>query len=102
MTKKESDRLKDLFQKRSRDFWPAAAGEFDPAAWRRYLKKIKVQMIEDDDICEVFNNRKDDSVLVEDPHRGLTWMAVPRDLALKSLVLGELPPRYSKKPASRG
>jgi len=40
MTKKESDRLKDLFQKRSRDFWPAAAGEFDPAAWRRYLELL--------------------------------------------------------------
>jgi len=102
MTKKESDRLKELFQQRSRDFWPAEAGEFDPKAWRRYLKKINVRMIEDDEVCVVFNNRNDNTVLVENPHMGLVWMTMPKELALKSLVLGELPPRYSNKPAKKG
>jgi len=102
MTKKESDRLKELFQQRSKDFWRDDTGEFDPKAWRRYLKKIEVRMVEHEMLCEFFNNRTDDSVLCENPHMGLVWMVTPRDLALKSLVLGELPPRYSKKPARKG
>lgn len=102
MTKKESERLKEMFAERSRDFWPATTGEFDPAAWRRYLKKIKVRMIEDEDICEVYNNQRHDTFLVDNPHMGMAWMIMPKDLAFKSLVLGELPPRYSKKPAKKG
>lgn len=101
MNRKESDRLKELFRQRSMDFWDMD-GEFDPKAWRQYLKKINVRMIEDDDICAAYNNRNDDTVLVENPHMGMVWMVMPRELALKCLVLGELPPRYSKKPARKG
>lgn len=102
MTSEESKRLTKLLMHRSKDFWTTEDGEFDPKAWRRYLKKINVRMIEDDDLCEAYNNKEDDTVLVENPHMGLVWMILPRDLAFKSLVLGEMPPRYSKKQPVRG
>jgi hypothetical protein len=108
MTKRESDRLKDLFMERSKDFWPEWSGEFDDEAWRLYLEKIKVRMIEEDELCEAYNNRTNDTVLVECPHMGMNyphmdvpWMVMPRELALKCLVLGQMPPRYSKKPTKK-
>lgn len=102
MKRQESDRLKGMFRERSMDFWTTEDGEFDPKAWRKYLKKIKVKMIEDDDVCETYNNSRPDTVMVENPHMGSVWMLVPSELALKSLVLGQLPPRYSKKPLAKG
>jgi hypothetical protein len=102
MNRKESDRLKDLLMERSKDFWTGDYGEFDLKAWRRYLKKINVRMIEDDDLCVAYNNQSHDTVLVENPHMGLAWMVMPKELALKCLVLGQMPPRYSKKQAKKG
>ena len=102
MNRKESDRLKELLMERSKDFWTTYDGEFDPDAWRRYLRRIKVRMIEDDGLCEAYNNQGHDTVLVENPHMGMVWMVMPKELAFKCLVLGELPPRYSKKPAKKG
>lgn len=97
MTKKESDLLSEMFQDRSKDFWSPMDGEFDPDAWRRYLKKIKVRMVHDDQVCEVYNNSRPDTVLIENPHVGSVWILMPKDLATKSLVLGQLPPRVKRK-----
>ena len=101
MTRKESELLKEMFRERSKDFWSPMDGEFDPNEWRRYLKKIKTRIIEDDQVCEEYNN-KEDTVLVDNPHMGAVWMVMPKDLALKSLLLGQLPPKYSKKPTTKG
>lgn len=100
MTKEESDLLREMFRERSKDFWSPMDGEFDPKAWRRYLKRIRTRMIQEDQVCEEYNN-KEDSVLVENPHMGAVWMVMPKDLALKSLLLGQLPPKNSKKPSAK-
>jgi hypothetical protein len=109
MTKRESDRLKELFQQRSNDFLMDDDGDFDTSSWEKYLKKIKVRMIEEDELCEAYNNpTHDDMVLVESilpPGYGWAsehWLVVPRELAFRCLVLGQIPPGYSKKPAKNG
>lgn len=96
MSKRESDRLKDLLMDKSKDFQPD--GEFDDEAWRGYLKKIKVRMIEEDELCAAYNNQRHDTVLIKNPHMGMNyphmdvpWMVIPKELALKILVLGCFP-----------
>lgn len=102
MTRQEHDRLKEMFVTRSRDFWTSEEGEFESKAWRGYLKKIKVGRIEDYDLPEAFNNKKEGTVIIEDPREDLVWFLMPEDLAAKCLILGELPPRYSEKPHPKG
>jgi hypothetical protein len=102
MTRQEHDRLKEMFVTRSWDFWASEEGEFEAKAWRGYLKKIKVGRIEDYDLPEAFNNKKEGIVMIEDPREDLRWFLMTEDLAAKSLLLGQLPPRYSKKPKAKG
>lgn len=101
MTTQEHDRLKEMFITRSWDFWTSEEEEFEAKAWRGYLKKNKVGRIEDYDLPEAFNNKKEGTSMIENP-RGTDWFLMPEGLALKCLVLGELPPRYSRKPKAKG
>ena len=102
MTREEHDRIKGMFASRSRDFWTSESGEFEGRAWKRYLDKTVIRRINDHDMCEAFSNKKEGTVIIEDPREDFIWFLIPEGFALKCLVLGELPPRYSRKPKAKG
>lgn len=111
MTQDELYRLEEMFADRSEDFKSADkfyGVKFNLYSWMRYLKKIGVQEVHGEDIREVYNDKKENTLLLDVPNisrsieRMRSWYVMSKDTALKFLVLGQLPPRSSKKPRSEG
>lgn len=86
-----------LWHRKRKDFFRDDTGEIDNGAWRAYLKRIGVKTISNRELCEAYNNHTPDTIMVESPTDPTQWFIMPTDLADKILVLGEMPPRYSRK-----
>lgn len=106
MTLKELGRLEDMFAERSEDFTAADnfyGVKFDLHSWMKYLKEIGVKEVHGADIRKVYNDKKENTMLLDVPNtsrsvaRMQSWYVISKDTALKFLVLGQLPPRSLKK-----
>lgn len=111
MTGDELGRLENMFADRSEEFKSADkfyGVKFDLHSWMLYLEKIGVREVHAADIREAYNDKKEDMLLLDVPNicrsveRMQSWYVISKDTALKFLVLGQLPPKSSKKHAAKG
>lgn len=103
MDKTKMNQFEGMLRDRSGDFHVTSLNGFvvpDDKAWHRHLKKLGVRIVDEDELCDAYNNHTPDTVLLKDPVGRSEidcWLIVPKELVLKCLVLGQFPPRKAKK-----
>lgn len=112
MDKTQMNQFEGMLRDRSGDFTVTSLNGFsypDDKAWHRHLKKLGVRIVDEDELCDAYNNHTPDTVLLKDPvgrsrsYGGMTdhgidcWLIVPKELVLKCFVLGHFPPQKAKK-----
>ena len=100
MTNEQISMLGDLLEIRYRsDFAPKISifnndmSDLGILMWRRYLQRHNIRILHDSINIHVGKLREDEVAAHILWHQGIVMiLAVPRDFALKCLVLGEFPP----------